>query len=37
MFAERKLTETARFMEQNFPFKANTRSAGVYISKFMEL
>jgi hypothetical protein len=37
MLAERKVTETASFMEQNFPFKGNTHSAGVYISRFMEL
>jgi len=36
MLAERKVTETDSFMEKRFHFKGNTRSEGVYNSRFMK-
>jgi len=35
MLAVRKVTETASFKEQSFPFEGNTRSTRVYISRFV--
>jgi hypothetical protein len=37
MLAERKVTKTANYIEESFPFKGNTRSVGVYVSRFNEL